>query len=143
MSETSAPPEAAQLDELQDSVRGYLPPLLRRLALTYGLPLAAVLVMNAVLPLLLPDFLPLSTATILTFAVHLLIFYFGWQALERRTQATALFVAYSSYSTQRRTLRKALEKGEEAAIPLVDVRKSADSFIRAAQDNGLTPHDET
>jgi hypothetical protein len=142
MSETSAHPEMAQLDEIHESVRGYMPPLLPRLLLTYGLPVLGVLLANILLPLLIPDFVPTSTATILTFAVHLLILYLGWRTLEQRTHATALFVLYSTYTTQRRNFRKSLQSDAETPLSLADVRAAAERFIHTAQEHGLEPRSE-
>lgn len=123
------------LDDLQENIRPYLPPLMRRLAITYGLPVLAVLLLNIILPLLMPDFVPLSTATILTFAVHLLVLYFGWRALEQRTHATALFVSYVHYSSQRRDF----EKGGHDGVTLQMVADAADRFVHSAAQNGIEP----
>jgi len=123
--------QQAQLDEIHDSVRVYLPALLSRLALTTLVPITAALIVNVVLPLLLPDFVPSSTATILAFGANLLVLVFGWRALEGRTHATSLFVLYSGYSSQRR----AVQNERDNAPSLATVQQSAQRVIETAQES--------
>ncbi|MCA9914611.1 MAG: hypothetical protein KC496_14765 [Anaerolineae bacterium] len=127
--------QQAQLDQIQDSVRVYLPALFTRLALTTVLPITVALLVNAILPILIESFVPLSTATTMAFAANLLVLFFGWRMLENRTHATSLFVLYSGYSSQRR----ALQNARADAPSLATVQQSAQRFIEAARDSGLQP----
>jgi uncharacterized membrane protein len=101
----------ARMNEAQASLRPHLGDLLARLAQTYGIPLGlaflvatggGVAVANAF------PALPQSTLSVLLFAVNVLIFWYGWRWLERRTRATALYILYVRASRQRRTLANAL-----------------------------------
>jgi len=138
MSEIPANKES-KLTEIHDEVRVYLPDLMIRLAVGYGLPFLGVVVISVLLQLFLPQSIPGSTQTILAFAAYLIFLYVAWKALERRTHATALFVQYSAYSSQRRQYKKSLENGSTEALSLSDVRTAAEDFLRSAREHGLQP----
>ena len=101
-------PDAAQrhMQDLQSAQRPYLPELMRRLAQTYLLPLSAALLLATVGGVLLAQFIPSSTTTAVLFALNVGVFYYGWNFMERRTHATALFSLYVSGSRERRALEQ-------------------------------------
>jgi hypothetical protein len=110
-----------RLTESYERTRPYLPALVQRLALTYGLPmLAAVLIStlgSRLLLALLPEF-PLSTATLLTLGANILVLVRGWQWLEKRFGGTKLFFLYIVVSRNRRELKRLLQQSplDSAAI---------------------------
>jgi hypothetical protein len=101
-------PDAAQrhMQDLQSAQRPYLPELLRRLAQTYLLPLGVAMLLAVVGGVLLAQMIPSSTATAIIFALNVGVFYYGWNFMEKRTHATALFSLYVSGSRERRALER-------------------------------------
>lgn len=129
---------AAQIDsritESSERTRPYLPTLVQRLILTYGLPmLVAVLIStlgSRLLLALLPEF-PLSTATLLTLAANILVLVRGWQWLEKRYGATKLFFLYIVVSRNRRDLKRLVQ---QSPIDPVAINKSVQQLALAEQD---------
>lgn len=130
-----------RMNETQAAQRPFIPSLLRRLALTYGLPLSAALLLATVGAVLLSSLIPSSTATVVVFALNVGLFYYGWNALEKRTRATALFTLYVAGTRERRTLEKlirAAEANDTAAAGLLAEQvaryeASAHNFIEQMQ----------
>lgn len=90
----------------------------------------------------LTQILPSSTATAIMFALCLIIFVKGWQFLENRNHATALFVSYIYYSRQRRDLKRlfATEPDEETLSTNIQwLEETANAFIDAAQEMDVEP----
>lgn len=126
-----------RMTNAQASLRPHLGSLLTRLAVGYGVPflgatllatLGAVVLANTV------TFLPQSTVSTLTFALNVLLIYFGWRYLERRTHATALFVLYSNASRERRTLKRLIaeaQAGNQSAQD--DLAKQASTYESACE----------
>lgn len=102
-----------QMNDIQASQRPFLPVLMRKLALSYGIPLGVALLLATVGAVLLSQFIPTSTATALVFALNVGLFYYGWNFMEKRTQATALFATYSAGVRERRTLGKLIQQAEQ------------------------------
>lgn len=114
-------PEMAQqrMNELQASQRPYLPTLAQRLAQTYLVPLTIALLLATVGAMLLAQVIPSSTTTAVIFALNVGVFYYGWNFLEKRTHATALFSLYVAGSRERRALARliaAAQAGDRAAV---------------------------
>jgi hypothetical protein len=107
-----------RLKESYERTRPYLPALVQRLALTYGLPmLVAVLIStlgSRLMLALLPE-LPLSTATLITLAANLFVLIRGWQWLEKRYGGTKLFFLYIVVSRNRRELKRLLQQSPSDA----------------------------
>lgn len=113
-------PETAQqrMDDIQSRQRPHLPNLTQRLAQTYLLPLAAALLLATVGAVLLAQVIPSSTATAIVFALNVGVFYYGWNYMEKRTNATALFSLYVAGTRERRRLARliaAAQAGDSAA----------------------------
>jgi hypothetical protein len=106
-----------RMNDIQAAQRPYIPALLRRLALTYGLPLGAALLLATVGAVLLSSVIPSSTATAVVFALNVALFYYGWNALEKRTRATALFTLYVAGTRERRTLERLIRAAEAQRQP--------------------------
>jgi hypothetical protein len=107
-------PETAEqrMNDIQASQRPALPILVQKLALSYGLPLGAALLLATVGAVLLSQVIPSSTATAIVFALNVGLFYYGWNYMEKRTQATALFATYSAGVRERRTLAKLIQQAK-------------------------------
>lgn len=106
------------MDEIQSSQRPHLPHLTQRLAQTYLLPLGAALLLATVGAVLLAQVIPSSTATAIVFALNVGVFYYGWNYMEKRTNATALFSLYVAGTRERRSLAQliaAAQAGDSAA----------------------------
>lgn len=113
-------PDAAQqrMNAIQASQRPYLPTLAQRLAQTYLAPLAVALLLATAGAVLLAQVIPSSTATAIVFALNVGVFYYGWNYMERRTNATALFSLYVAGTRERRALAQliaAAQAGDSAA----------------------------
>lgn len=137
-----------QRDEVHDAVQPYMATLAQRVISNYALLFGAVVAFNVlvlnVLFALMP-FIPQSTMGVLGFAGNLLILYYGWRFLEGRNSATALFVLYTQYSSQRRTLTAQLDAAETEALEddaalivgIEQLEASADDFLTAAEETQL------
>jgi hypothetical protein len=127
-----------RLTESYERTRPYLPALVQRLALTYGLPmLVAVLIStlgSRLMLALLPE-LPLSTATLITLAANLFVLIRGWQWLEKRYGGTKLFFLYIVVSRNRRELKRLLQQSpnDTAAINtgLKQLQQAEQDFVGA------------
>ncbi|XWX02970.1 hypothetical protein VZO05_10690 [Aggregatilineales bacterium SYSU G02658] len=113
-------PDTAQqhMDDIQSRQRSHLPALAQRLAQTYLLPLGAALLLATVGAALLAQLIPSSTTTAVVFALNVGVFYYGWNYMEQRTHATALFSLYVAGTRERRALARliaAARAGDEAA----------------------------
>lgn len=124
----------ARLTESYKRTRPYVPVLVQRLALTYGLPmLVAVLIStlgSRLLLALLPE-LPLSTATLLTLAVNILVLLRGWQWLEKRFGATKLFFLYIVVSRNRREIKRLMQ---QSPLDSTAITKGIQQLQQAEQD---------
>ena len=102
-----------RLAESYERTRPYLPTLVQRLFLTYGLPMLIAVMISTLgsrlLLALLPE-LPLSTATLLTLFANILVLIRGWQWLEKRYGGTKLFYLYIVLSRNRRELKRLLQQ---------------------------------
>lgn len=106
------------MQDIQTSQRPHLPSLTQRLAQTYLLPLGAALLLATVGAVLLAQVIPSSTATAVVFALNVGVFYYGWNYMEKRTNATALFSLYVAGTRERRSLARliaAAQAGDSAA----------------------------
>jgi len=123
-----------RLAESYERTRPYLPTLVQRLALTYGLPmLVAVLIStlgSRLLLTLLPE-LPLSTATLLTLAVNIFVLVRGWQWLEKRFGATKLFFLYIVVSRNRREIKRLMQ---QSPLDSTAINKGIQQLQQAEQD---------
>jgi len=123
-----------RLAESYERTRPYLPTLVQRLALTYGLPmLIAVLIStlgSRLLLTLLPE-LPLSTATLLTLAVNIFVLVRGWQWLEKRFGATKLFFLYIVVSRNRREIKRLMQ---QSPLDSTALNKGIQQLQQAEQD---------
>jgi len=123
-----------RLAESYERTRPYLPTLVQRLALTYGLPmLVAVLIStlgSRLLLTLLPE-LPLSTATLLTLAVNIFVLVRGWQWLEKRFGATKLFFLYIVVSRNRREIKRLMQ---QSPLDSTALNKGIQQLQQAEQD---------
>jgi hypothetical protein len=107
-------PQTAQqrLTDLQTSQRPYVAKLLPKLALTYLVPLGGALLLATVGAVILANFIPSSTATAIVFALNVAVFYYGWNWLEKRTQATGLFTLFVTGSRERRALATLIQNAQ-------------------------------
>lgn len=126
-----------RMNAIQASQRPYVSTLLQKMAFTYALPLGAALLLATVGALLLAQFIPSSTATAIVFALNVGVFYYGWNAMEKRTKATALFALYVAGSRERRTLRAMIGRAsndtsarEELAQQVRRYDESARAFVQ-------------
>jgi hypothetical protein len=127
-----------RLKESYERTRPYLPALVQRLALTYGLPmLVAVLIStlgSRLMLALLPE-LPLSTATLITLAANLFVLIRGWQWLEKRYGGTKLFFLYIVVSRNRRELKRLLQQSPNDAgainTGLKQLQQAEQDFVSA------------
>lgn len=95
-------------DDTQARTRAYLAPLLQRLLVTYGVPLTAALFISTIGAMLISQILPDSTTSLLALVLNVLVIFYGWRAIERRTRATASFVLYTHTTRERRALARLL-----------------------------------
>ncbi len=132
------PPEA-QLEQVHNDVRRYMPGVLPRLLMTYLVPVMLAMMSAGLVVGLLASLVPPLSARTFAFTAMLAILLFGWRWLENRNQATALLVLYTRYSNQRRAARTALANGE--TIDMRPVVQSATDFIDLAKAQGIDPQD--
>lgn len=132
----------------REMLRPYLPGLLNRLALTYGLPALGAVLVAAIVSRVLDSLFPPSLTTSFTvFLVALAIIIFGWRYAERRWEGTSLFVLYTAYSRERRALERlagSAANGEQVSTAEIDnrleaARKAAEQFLEGAQKQGIAP----
>lgn len=127
------------IDNTYHDVRQYFPGLLQRLLITYIVPIVLAMVFTIIGGQLLIAFTgDAGSANMTAFLVNVIILMTVWRFLERRTQATGLFVQYTRYSRQRRDLKKS------EAMPAEDLdtlRQLARDFIESAQQAGISPQD--
>ncbi|MCS6836293.1 MAG: hypothetical protein NZ750_09780 [Anaerolineae bacterium] len=129
----------SQAEALHQRVRAYLPDLLMRLAQTVGLPLFAALLLATAGGVLLAQFIPSSTTTILLTGLNIVVIYQGWRWFERRLKAISLFIVYSAYSKERRALLALLSSKVGSADVQAQWRAcqdTAQAFIDAMQQAG-------
>lgn len=127
------------IDKTYSDVRQYFPALLQRLLVTYSVPIVLTMIMalvgGQVLITLTGD---VGTSSMTALLVNIIILMVVWRFMERRTQATGLFVLYTRYSRQRRDLQKA----EDVSSDDVDVLATlASNFIESAQAAGIAPRE--
>lgn len=123
------------IEETQASMRRYVPGVVQRLALTYGLLLALVVVVGTIVASGLSRFIPPSTAALAAFGVNLWLLVDVRARIEKRLQATGLFVLYTRTSRARRDFEKALDNPD-----LRDTYQAhAAAFIEAAQAANIDP----
>jgi len=126
-------------EALHEQVRAYLPDLLMRLAQAVGLPLFAALLLATVGGVLLARVLPSSTTTILLTALNIVVLYQGWRWFERRLKAVSLFIVYSAYSKERRTLHALLKSDSPQAQAQWQVcQQAAQAFMEAMRQAQAT-----
>lgn len=106
----------ARMNAAQASLRPYLGDLLARLAQTYIIPFGLAFLVSTVGGVVFANALPAlpqSTLSVLLFAVNVLIFWYGWRWLERRTRATSLYILYVRAARERRALASALAHAQD------------------------------
>lgn len=126
----------------RERVRAYLPDVLQRLLLTYGIPLLIAFVLATAGGVVISSFLPVSTTNIIVLGLNLAVLVYGWRWLERRYKATSLFLIYVRFSRERRDLDKMLKN--DAAPDAIQAKQSmmeesAQNFIDAVRELGITP----
>lgn len=125
------------IDTTYSAVRPYMPGLVQRLLVTYGVPIALTMLMaifgGRLLVAITRD---VGTANMTALLLNIVILMVAWRFLERRTQATGLFVQYTRYSRQRRDLQKAETITSD---DLEALHTLASDFITSAQGAGLRP----
>lgn len=96
-----------------ERTRPGVPIMVQRLAITYGVPMGAAVLLSTlgsqIFLALLPDF-PVSTATILILAANLFILLRGVAWLEQRYEGTKLFLLYNTMSRSRRDLKRLIKQ---------------------------------
>lgn len=129
-----------QLERQHQEVRRYLPDLLMRLVKSLGIPLFAALIMATAGGVLIARVLPSSTTSIILLGINIVILYYGWQTLNKRYQTTALFLAYTQSSRDRRILRDLLAQSTSTPEGLqqasTSYQQSAQQFINAMRQAG-------
>ena len=129
-----------QLERQHQEVRRYLPDLLMRLVKSLGIPLFAALIMATAGGVLIARVLPSSTTSIILLGINIVILYYGWQTLNKRYQTTALFLAYTQSSRDRRILRDLLAQNTSTPEGLqqasTSYQQSAQQFINAMRQAG-------
>lgn len=131
-----------RLAAVQPSIRAYVPAIVRNMALTYLPAFTVLVVVSAVLPRLLLNFLPDSTSAIITWGANLMILLYGLRYLEKRYRGTTLFTLYTQYSKQRRTLEKALAESQDAELlsaSLQSLETAVDQLMKTLQEAGARP----
>lgn len=135
--------EARQIDEnIFQQIQPYMLAILPRLSFNYLTLTTGLVILWFVGVQLISQFLPLSTANAIMFALELFVFVKGWQFLENRNHATSLFASYMYYSRQRRNLKKLLsdDTDEEALSNNVQwLEEAAEAFIDTAKERGVEP----
>jgi len=133
------------IEDHSNHISPYLPEILQRLLLVYGLPFTTVLLTSTIGGILLSSFIPISTTNILIFALNIFILVRGWRWAENRWKATALFVSYTRFSSARRTLRTALN--EDQSQPVIDdmivtLNQSVEVFMGIVDAFNVQPYSE-
>lgn len=125
-------------ERLREMLRPYLPALVQRLALTYGLPMLAAVLLATLGAVAISNVLPNSTTTLVVLGLNIAVLYFGWRFAERRYRGTGLFMLYSAYSRERRELEMLIRRAEKGLLSEPDVltmkRQMADDAARAFLD---------
>lgn len=132
-------------ENTERQVKPYVGELLPRLVNNYGLLFLLALLVSLFLVPLLANWIPQSTATILGYALNLLLLVYGSRFLEGRNKATGLYVLYSRYSRQRRSLETLMKQAEAQSLENSDslyssvdlFEEAAKNFLSAAQDAGV------
>lgn len=123
-----------QHDDTQARLRPYLIPLLQRLGITYGAPLLAALLVSTLGATLVSYVLPDSTTSLLALVVNVLVLFYGWRALERRTRATAAFALYAQATRERRTLAKLIAQTQAGDTLSHDaLARQSQAYVAAAE----------
>ena len=127
----------------RDRVRVYLPDLIKKLGITYGVPLIAAMLLATLGGIIISNFLPVSTTNIIVFGLNLGILLYGWRWLEKRTNATGIFLMYSRWSRTRRDLEKLLDD-DASTIAQIDNQRAimeagAQEFIDTMRESGASP----
>lgn len=131
--------------QLYPEVRAYMPSLLPRIAFNYMTLMMIAVLVSVVLVRVLENYIWESTANTIAFGINLALLVYGWRWLERRNQATSLFIIYTRYSRHRRELLKALEQATSGKLAdldslytLVDfAEESGNQFVQMAQEQNL------
>jgi hypothetical protein len=129
----------SRITESFERTRPYVPLLVQRLAITYGIPMFSALLIATIgsrlLLALLPEF-PISTATVLILAINLIVLVRGWAWLERRYEGTRLFFLYNVVSRNRRELKRLMAQSPVDTIAvsklLNQLQMSEQDFVGAA-----------
>lgn len=123
-----------RLTESYERTRPYLPSLVQRVALTYGLPMLVAVMISTLgsrlLLALLPQ-LPLSTATLLTLGANILVLVRGWQWMEKRFLGTKLFFLYIVVSRNRRDVKRLLQ---QTPLDFAAINKAIQQLQQAEND---------
>lgn len=129
----------ARITESFERTRPFVPVLVQRLAITYGIPLFSALLIATIggrlLLAALPEF-PLSTANILILVINLVVLVRGYAWLEQRYGGTKLFFLYNVVSRNRRELKRLIAQSpvDTAAVSklLNQLQLSEQDFVGAA-----------
>ncbi len=137
-------------ENTHQQVQPYMASLFQRLGFNYANLIILMLVINILSVWLLLRILPLppSTANVIGFAVNLIFLVYGWRFLEKRNNATALFVLYTRYSRQRRDLKDNIKLAEDGALENEDnlytqvdvLEENASLFLDAVEEEGMKAH---
>ncbi|QPC83594.1 hypothetical protein G4Y79_04210 [Phototrophicus methaneseepsis] len=135
------------IERTRDEVRAYLPSLVQRLGLTFGVPILVAFFVATIGAMIVSQFIPSSTTSILAFGLNIAIMVFGWRYLEGRYRGTSAFIVYTRYSRTRRDLEKMIEKtpaGSDTSAEQIETQregvvKAADAFLQAMQEMGAQP----
>jgi uncharacterized protein YacL len=131
----------------RDDVRVYLPALMQRLGITFGVPIVAAMLVGTIGAMLLSQVIPSSTTSIIALGINIAIMVFGWRYLERRYKGTSAFIVYTRYSRTRRDLENMLKKSPEGSdtsaaqieLQRESVAKASGAFVHAMQEMGAQP----
>lgn len=129
-----------EIQTIHEEVRRYMPSLLPRLALNYGVPIGLAMLFNYGLTAYLINFVPRSTANAFAFTGNVIILVGLWRWLESRNQATGLLLLYTAYSSQRRALQQKIQTEADKQTlenEFANLQSSAETFLNTAQARGL------
>lgn len=133
----------ARIDYERDRVRVYLPELIKKLGITYGVPLIGAMLLATLGGIVISNFLPVSTTNIIVFGLNLGILLYGWRWLEKRTNATGIFLMYSRWSRTRRDLETLLNDSNSTIAQIENQRAimgaGAQEFIDTMREAGAEP----
>lgn len=142
------PPESLEdfIEQMQNEIRRYVPGVMSRLALTYGGLLVLVLIIGTVLANFLAQFIPVSTATLIAFALNLWLLVEARQRIDNRLHSTGLFVLYTRSNRERRALQRLQRLQRQDTVNELDEQRqryeaTALDFIEAAQEAGVSAVD--